>query len=86
LLGIHTTQQSIYLTFQQQSLILPPFKNKQNENSIKFSLLLKSIKNHPEAKSIKKYYASYSQVHLLLLQLDDQLRLAGYVPELESIL
>lgn len=32
------------------------------------------------------YHPSYSLVHLLLLQLDDQLRLTGYVPELGSIL
>ncbi|XP_027353148.1 pentatricopeptide repeat-containing protein At1g06143-like [Abrus precatorius] len=33
-----------------------------------------------------KYHPSYDQVHLLLAELDDQLRLAGYVPELGSIL
>ncbi|KAG5002295.1 hypothetical protein JHK87_023367 [Glycine soja] len=32
------------------------------------------------------YHPSYSQLHLLLAELDDQLRLAGYVPELGSIL
>lgn len=33
-----------------------------------------------------KYHPSYAQVQLLLAELDEQLRLAGYVPELGSIL
>lgn len=33
-----------------------------------------------------KYHQSYVQVHLLLAELDEQLRLAGYVPELGTIL
>ncbi|GAU45645.1 hypothetical protein TSUD_175590 [Trifolium subterraneum] len=33
-----------------------------------------------------KYHPSYGQVHLLLDELDEQLRLAGYVHELRSIL
>ncbi|WJX76148.1 hypothetical protein P8452_59596 [Trifolium repens] len=33
-----------------------------------------------------KYHPSYGQVHLLLVALDEQLRLAGYVHELGSIL
>ncbi|RDX78559.1 Pentatricopeptide repeat-containing protein, partial [Mucuna pruriens] len=32
------------------------------------------------------YHPSYSQLHLLLAELDDQLRLAGYTPELGSTL
>ncbi|KAK2414097.1 putative pentatricopeptide repeat-containing protein [Trifolium repens] len=33
-----------------------------------------------------KYHPSYGQVHMLLVELDEQLRLAGYVHELRSIL
>lgn len=33
-----------------------------------------------------KHYSSYGQVHLMLVELDKQMRLASYVPELGFIL